>query len=287
MYPFDNLHIKYLLESTLELFLLRLPLLLRTGAAAYLSDPRGRQLPNVPENISEEQCIGNTSSLGENPNTEVDTQDVCPEIGTELDPSSSREIARLKGELRHLRDKYNLLQTSLHETQQHIRQKDAQLDQLRERNHKVEEDYQDMRRLADERRLEVKSLETFLTKTDHISGSDLVQSIKDMNSEILQFSAAASESIANQRKDSQSNTSRRKALERVAARFGTKMKQYLEKRDHASDPTILQYALQASLCQCISQGLSSFCYGPSGKLETHLSRIYQHMHTSGTQNLRV
>ena len=234
-------------------------------------------------------------------------------LDSSLSPTA-KEIARLRGELKLLRDKHYALQAALREAATQSRTKDMLVEQLRERNRSLDAEAGDLRRLADERRLEVRSMERFLTKTDRWAGSDLVQAVKDINNEILQFAAAASEGMAiivsnsisgvpgtastnnttssNPRARSKSpqdgtksptpSLGRRKALERVAARFGSKMRQCLEKRDHMQDPTLLQYALQACVCQCISHAMSSFCFGSTGKLESHLSKIYSHMHATGT-----
>ncbi|KAL5486032.1 hypothetical protein ACEPAI_7076 [Sanghuangporus weigelae] len=241
-----------------------------------------------------------------------------------LDQSpQAKEIARLRAELKSLREKHYALQSAFREASTQVRTKDILLDQLRERNRTLDAENTELRRVAEERRLEVRSMERFLTKTDRWAGSDLVQAVKDINSEILQFAAAASEAmhppVANgpgsaavgSRRNTPSpspapgpSAGRRKALERVAARFGSKMRQVLEKRDHSQDPTILQYALQgerpyiqydrrlteqcfvyyiACVCQCIAHAMSSFCFGSTGKLESHLSKIYSHMHASEPQ----
>ncbi|KAL5525757.1 hypothetical protein ACEPAG_7094 [Sanghuangporus baumii] len=220
-----------------------------------------------------------------------------------LDQSpQAKEIARLRAELKSLREKHYALQSAFREASTQVRTKDILLDQLRERNRTLDAENTELRRVAEERRLEVRSMERFLTKTDRWAGSDLMQAVKDINSEILQFAAAASEAMhppaangsgsaaVGSRRNTPSpspapgpSASRRKALERVAARFGSKMRQVLEKRDHSQDPTILQYALQACVCQCIAHAMSSFCFGSTGKLESHLSKIYSHMHASEPQ----
>ena len=181
-----------------------------------------------------------------------------------LDQSpQAKEIARLRAELKSLREKHYALQSAFREASTQARAKDILLEQLRERNRTLDAENTELRRVAEERRLEVRSMERFLTKTDRWAGSDLVQAVKDINSEILQFAAAASEAMHPPAPNGSSATgvgsrrntpspspapgpaaSRRKALERVAARFGSKMRQVLEKRDHSQDPTILQYALQ-------------------------------------------
>ncbi|KAI5116260.1 hypothetical protein M0805_008165 [Coniferiporia weirii] len=227
-----------------------------------------------------------------------------PELDSTSSSPSAKEIARLRVELKQARDKHYAIQGALREAQTQVRTKDILLEQLRERSRRLESDANEARRTAEERRQELRSMEHFLTKSDRWAGSDLVQAVKDINSEILQFAAAASEGFpapAAPRKPSPaksgsgssapssgtatpvSSPSRRKALERVAARFGSKMRQCLEQRDHAQDPTILQYALQACVCQCIAHAVSSFCFGSTGKLESHLSKIYQHMHSSEPQ----
>lgn len=242
----------------------------------------------------------------------------APASAPALDQSAqAKENARLRGELKLQREKQYALQSALREATTQVRTKDILLEQLRERNRTLDAENTELRRVAEERKLEVRSMERFLNKTDRWAGSDLVQAVKDINNEVLQFAAAASEAMhppattgapAGSRKNTPSPTptpgaSRRKALERVAARFGSKMRQALEKRDHAQDPTVLQYALQgerlhtvlrrsvlistrtthtACVCQCISHAMSSFCFGSTGKLESHLSKIYSHMHASGT-----
>ena len=289
MYPLASLHVRDLFDSTLEFFALRSPSSTSQPTQIPESEaPRGRHQAEIPENEVEELLCDGASSAGW-PGTADDTLESCTEpIQTDADESEldsslspSREIARLRGELKLLREKNATLQQTVRESQQQVRQRDAQVEVLRDRNRKLEADYTEMRRLSEERRSEVRSLETFLTKTDKAAGSDLVQTVKDMNSEILRFSASASENAAGERRTAHCNQNRRKALERIAARYGTKMRQCIEKRDHSQDPTILQYALQACICQAITHALSSFFFGSSGKLEYHLSRIHRHMHNSG------
>ncbi|KAH8118007.1 hypothetical protein DFH11DRAFT_871185 [Phellopilus nigrolimitatus] len=322
MYP--PLSLSSTLANTLQLFSLRQ----RTASAG---DPRARSSPRASWfSFSPSQFDSEPDDDGDDHEATTDRADTVTDTDTDtdtdrdtvtntvspshaLDPPlspSAKEIARLRAELKLTRDKQHALQTALREAHTQVRTKDILLDQIRARARALESDALDARRAADERRQEVKSMERFLTKTDRWAGSDLVQTVKDINSEILQFAAAASEGFpAPSQSQSQASAStpasgstvrsgrpgpsngaqngptpgRRKALERVAARFGTKMRQCLEKRDHAQDPTLLQYALQACVCQCISHAMASFCFGSTGKLESHLSKIYQHMHSSEPQ----
>ena len=197
--------------------------------------------------------------------------------------SSSRDsdYTHLRNELLLLREKHSTLQGVLRDTQQRLAQKDVQLDQVREKNRKLESDLRDMHHLAEERALEVKSLETFLTKTDRWAGAQIVQTVKDLNSEILQFSAAASESFALEHREVRNTSSRQKSVDWLKARHGTALCRCLERRDHSQDPTLLQYALQASISHSLCRALSSFVFGSPSKLDQILMKIYLHMHITG------
>lgn len=271
-----------------------------------------KPLPQTPLPIS--ASSSSFSFLDADPETDLDFYD------DELDSAAptARDLARLRAELKATRDHNAALQTALRESHGQIRSRDTLIETLRSRARKLETDVAEAKRTADERRLELRSVEGFLTKTDRWAGTDLIQAVKDINNEILQFAATSAEGFpapgvagssgssgagtsSTQRRPtptsaaaraasasptpattSVSSPGRRKALERVAARFGSKLRQCLESRDHAADPTILQYALQACVCQCIAHAVASFCFGSTGKLESHLSKIYQHMHASGT-----
>ncbi|EJD06534.1 uncharacterized protein FOMMEDRAFT_165309 [Fomitiporia mediterranea MF3/22] len=268
---------------------------------AYLNTNRNsvvddRDLYEDEDGLDHEEYLDNNNSNANYYSNSL--RDDLPSSSALDSSPQAKEIARLRGELKLLRDKHYALQSALREATTQVRTKDILLEQLRERNRTLDAENAELRRVAEERKLEVRSMERFLTKTDRWAGSDLVQAVKDINSEILQFAAAASEAMqpptnstttaVGSRRNTPSpspvpGTSRRKALERVAARFGSKMRQCLEKRDHSQDPTLLQYALQACICQCISHAMSAFCFGSTGKLESHLSKIYSHMHASEPQ----
>ena len=200
-----------------------------------------------------------------------------------LDPSSSKGVdyTHLRNELLLLREKNATLQSALRDAQQRLATKDVQLDSLRDKNRKLESDLRDLHRVAEERAGEVKSLETFLTKTDRWAGAQIVQTVKDLNTEILQFSAAASETFALERREVQQTPSRQKSVDFVKARHGTALSRCLERRDHSLDPTLLQYALQASISHSLCRALSSFVFGSPSKLDQILMKIYLHMHITG------
>ncbi len=273
--------VRDLLDTALDFLSLRTPTIETIDSEPQL-DPRVRLITTRPGN----EAQFDTKSV------QTDGDVVLGEIyqeGFQLRStfeleSSSREIARLRAELKLLQDKHRALQLVLQSTQSQSVQKDTVIEHLQQRNNGLERDFRECQRLAEERRVEVKSLEQFLSKTDSWAGSDMVQSIKDMNTEILQFSAAASESFADLEELADSS-GREKALEKVGNRFGSKMRQCLKERDHTQDPSLLQYSLQSCLCMHISHALSSFCFGLPGRFDAQLSKIHRHMHETGTRCL--
>lgn len=294
MIPLGLIHLQELLDVALGLLNLRT---VADGARgdhvptcpsiADASDPRGE--PSINNNYGLcERPLGHGSKGGVSfENLDEDEEKHSPVLSMpanttlESSPSKDTDYTHLRHELQLLREKNSTLQAALRDTQQRVAQKDAQLDQLRDKNRKLESDLRDMHRLADERALEVKSLETFLTKTDRWAGAQIVQTVKDLNTEILQFSAAASESFALERRDVQQTSSRQKSVEWLKVRHGSALYRCLERRDHTQDPTLLQYALQASISHCLCRALSSFVFGSPSKLDQILMKIYLHMHVTG------
>lgn len=250
-----------------------------------LPDPRVRLIATRFENEAQfdtksVQTDGDGVDVGEIHSWEEGSQLRSDNLSIFELESPSREIARLRSELKLLQDKHRALQVSLQGAQSQSRQKDIFIDELQQRNEKLERDLRESQRLAEERRIEVKSMEQFLSRTDTWAGSDMVQCVKDMNTEILQFSAAASETFTDC-DETVDSPGRTKALEKVGTRFGPKMRQILEERDHTEDPSLLQYALQSCICMHISHSLSSFCFGLPGRFDSQLSKIHRHMHETG------
>ncbi|KAF8440444.1 hypothetical protein L210DRAFT_3401275 [Boletus edulis BED1] len=139
-----------------------------------------------------------------------------------------------------------------------------------------------MSTVSEEERAHTKSMETFLTKADLWSGAQVIQSVQDLNSEILQFAASAVElcTFAKQRptvpKMSQTQND-------VSSRLGVSLTRTLFARDHSQDPMLVQIALQGCISYCISRALSSFCIGYQSKANITLTQLYAHMFQSEPQ----
>lgn len=132
--------------------------------------------------------------------------------------------------------------------------------------------------VSEEERAQARSSETFLNKVDVWSGAQVIQAVQDLNSEILQFAASATElcTFSKQRSVKVNQTS-----SEVATRLGDALSRLLVTRDHSQDPMLVQLALQGCISYCVSRALSSFCIGYQSKANITLTQIYTHMSQSG------
>lgn len=146
-----------------------------------------------------------------------------------------------------------------------------------------------------------RSLDVFLTKTDGWSGAQVIQAVEDLNAEITHFAASATETCVFNRRAAQPLSARRRSrTEResglipamsvdeavnTAPWLGAGLAKVLSTHDHASDPLLVQLALQASVATCCARSLSLFCVGFPSKLDTLLSRIYAQMQGAGKYRL--
>jgi DNA gyrase/topoisomerase IV subunit A len=137
-----------------------------------------------------------------------------------------------------------------------------------------------MSTVSEEERAQARSSETFLNKIDLWSGAQVIQAVQDLNSEVLQFAASATElcTFSKQRP----NTAKvNQASSEVATRLGDALSRLLTTRDHSQDPMLVQLALQGCISYCISRALSSFCIGYQSKANITLTQIYTHMSQTG------
>ena len=131
-----------------------------------------------------------------------------------------------------------------------------------------------------ERNEEVTSLRTFLTKTDDMSGAQLVQAIHDLNSEILQLSASVADEFAgtfNRR----GNYARQSDRDKLNPAIGVRTIEILEEQDHQADPTFVQFALQAWEVACVGEIMIPFCCGAPDQIQRVLSAVFQRIQECG------
>ncbi|KAL6307415.1 hypothetical protein BKA93DRAFT_836081 [Sparassis latifolia] len=127
-----------------------------------------------------------------------------------------------------------------------------------------------------------RSLDVFLTKTDSWSGAQVIQAVEDLNAEISQFAACATESCT----FTKQGKPRAQALEMLrdsAPWLGSPLIRVLATRDHTQDPIMVQLALQTSIATCCARSLSLFCVGFPSKLDALLSRVLAHLQATEPQ----
>lgn len=134
---------------------------------------------------------------------------------------------------------------------------------------------------SEEERAHLRGLDTFLTKVDRFSGAQIIQALQDLNSEILQFAASATDLCTFDKYSRASPARTTQATKETAARLGPSLARFLSSRDHAQDPILVQLALQACVATCISRALSTFCFGFASKPNAVLSQIYAQMYSAG------
>jgi len=134
----------------------------------------------------------------------------------------------------------------------------------------------------------LQSFDVFMTKTDSWSGSQVIQAVRDLNSEILQFSASLTElhytiEANNGGKRPMINPNVISlAKQNTATRLGVPFMHVLSTRGHSQDSSMLvQFALQATLCAIIDRTLASFCVGFPAKYDALLNQLYLRMCSSG------
>ncbi|KAI0784199.1 hypothetical protein C8Q75DRAFT_400111 [Abortiporus biennis] len=133
-----------------------------------------------------------------------------------------------------------------------------------------------------ERTEEVASLKTFLSKTDDLSGAQLLQALRDLNAEIVQLAASVADEFATSL-DRRVDVMRQSDKELVNSALGAGMLHLLASRDHRADPTLVQFAIQAWEVVCVGRVLDSFCFGVPPDVDQVFSKVFEHMHRTEAQ----
>lgn len=124
-------------------------------------------------------------------------------------------------------------------------------------------------------------MEAFLNKTDSWSGAQVIQAVQDLNSEILQLSAGATESVTIQGRDKTSQARMNQATKGSSSRLGVPFARLLASRDHSEEPALLQFGLQACVATCVARLLGVFCVGLPLMHNDLFLQIHSRMHVTG------
>ncbi|KAI0041180.1 hypothetical protein FA95DRAFT_765878 [Auriscalpium vulgare] len=137
---------------------------------------------------------------------------------------------------------------------------------------------------TDERDAELAALRSFHDKTDDLTGAELVQSVQDLNTEIMQLAAAVADEFPLARcadTDMDADASADCAL--VGDALGPGLLALLRDRDHADDPTVVQLAVQAWAVWACRQTLDAFCAGMPPDADRFMQAVFREMQASELQ----
>ncbi|KAF9030864.1 hypothetical protein BDZ89DRAFT_1064427 [Hymenopellis radicata] len=306
--PSANLHLRGLYDTTVEFFALRSPGISSRAPSSHDHDsdssPHSRTLTPVPDPIA--RLTRECASLRERLDAADGRQDTCTcsaSSDPQLPPMSirrdledaRRELSQTKTELSKLEARCRMLERTLKETKALLKARDAEIS-ARTRSNAEKQHNGGARRgfeangavtvlAVDEQRALTKSSEVFMTKTDSWSGAQVLQAVQDLNSEILQFAAAATELSSFDKKSHSSSSSKatHQAVQETASRLGPNLARILSSRDHSQDPMLVQLALQGCISTCVARALTPFCMGFPSKPDGILSQIYAHMYMAESQ----
>jgi hypothetical protein len=137
-------------------------------------------------------------------------------------------------------------------------------------------------RLLENRTLELKGAQTFLTMADSHSGNEVIGMVERLNAEIFQTAAFMADSFGDDYISGSQGASEDviELLEWAKSMFGDKMVQLLRSSDHNEDPILIQNALQASMVNWSCQVISSWCFWVPD-LQFHLNVIQESVQLTG------
>ncbi|KAF5391627.1 hypothetical protein D9757_002409 [Collybiopsis confluens] len=304
MLPVANLHLRELATATVEFFALRTPTNTPTQRHQDLDDDRTLTLVHDPVARLTRECASLRQRLDEADRRQsactcqFPTSDLQPQSMRRDADDMRRELARTQAEVIKLQERCKQLEKTLFETREILKVRDEELEKLKGTQEELgevedEDDREDERSRSsrslhdpelalDESRALLKSTDVFMTRTDSWSGAQVLQAIHDLNSEILQFSAAATELCAFGKNITPSKLTIQ-ATQDTASRLGPSVVRILSGRDHSQDPTLVQLALQGCISTCVARALSVFCMGFPTKADAVLTQIYSHMYAAVPQ----
>ncbi|KAJ7285064.1 hypothetical protein C8J57DRAFT_1432279 [Mycena rebaudengoi] len=199
----------------------------------------------------------------------------------------TNQLAQSQAEVAKLEERCQALEKALKGTREMLHARERELERIRKAGHVPDDEIHEAGRTRaragessrdiSEQRAQLRSTELFMTKTDSWSGAQIVQAVHDLNSEIIQLAASATELCT----FDPSTPSSGQAIHDTSARLGSNLVDLLTARDHSQDPTLVALALQAGMSTCIARAMSSFCLGLPSKSDITLSQIYSHIFVAG------
>ncbi|KAF8959230.1 hypothetical protein BDZ97DRAFT_1667372 [Flammula alnicola] len=165
---------------------------------------------------------------------------------------------------------------------------DTQRRQLEGELQRAKVEYEQTAELLEVRTSELKGAQAFLTKTDQLSGAEVIKLLEGLNGEIMQIAASMTEELAIEEKKiddegkEQESDEMREAFARTEDIIGPRMAELLKTSEHHEDPILVQIAVQASMAAYTHWIVSSWVF-ESPEDEHMLSEIYARVRESEEQ----
>lgn len=293
--------IKGLYDTTVEFFALRNPTPPPGGQHLGSDHSNQRTLTPVPDPIGRltRECASLREQLDDRWSQDSDPSHM--RRGVE---NITNQLARSQAEVAKLEERCRMLEKALKGTREMLEARETELEHMKKVGRmsstmeETPEDYQYQQTrsegsqnilartgtetsnsmLVEEHRAQLRGTEIYMTRTDSWSGAQVIQAVHDLNSEIIQFAASATELCTF---DSNSPSSSQ-AMHDTSARLGPNLAGLLSARERNSqDPTLVSLALQAGMTTCIARAMSNFALGLPSKSDVILSQVYSHIFVAG------
>ncbi|KAA1467659.1 hypothetical protein DENSPDRAFT_769029 [Dentipellis sp. KUC8613] len=306
MFPITNIHVKDNYQTTIEFFALRTPHPPAQGATtsdrANTDDSASRGRILTPVQIRSDKLTRGRASrrrktdAGQSAERRTGSNGACsPQPRPDPPPSTvaavrseleatRNELARSQADAAKIAERYRMLERTLKETTDALRAREKEVETLREEKEQLMADHRSALAMTMEEDVApVKGLEVFLTKTDSWSGAQVIEAVQDLNSEILQLAAAATELSTVDRQIKVPRSRIVQATKEMASGLGQKFAQILSARDHSHDLNLIQFGMQACITMYTARLLSVFCIGLPAMPNDLLTQVFQRMHATEPQ----
>ncbi|KAF7977916.1 hypothetical protein HWV62_1967 [Athelia sp. TMB] len=159
-----------------------------------------------------------------------------------------------------------------------MRQRDEEAKALRAEVAPLRAHLESALKLLDDRTRELKGAQPFLTKTDSLSGADVIALVQALNAESFQLAAFVADSFPIAPKRTYAEMDLKAAHHRIQGDLGNKLMGFLTTMAQSDDPTILQMALQCYLAHCCTQITNAWTFDGSSDV---LVKLYEQVRDTG------
>ncbi|KAF8225286.1 hypothetical protein L208DRAFT_1307020 [Tricholoma matsutake] len=188
--------------------------------------------------------------------------------------TKEEELAALRSEFDRVKSELEELEKLLESTRKQnkilegqVKQQTEKAQLLKDEALQIKTEHAQTVHLLKTRTLELKGAEAFLTKTDALSGADIIRMLNTLNSEIYQTAALVAESFEFKEQKSEGRGWREgKEVEMVEVYasateiLGPRMVELLKTSEHHEDPTLIQIAFQAGMSAYTNWILTSWYF---------------------------